>query len=849
MRPEGTPFSKSKAELHRNAFRSNAIYEIIVLLNSMESFVIKRVGSILVFSLVLLLSACGDDDASGIAVDLSDNPEEIEISSSVPEDSSSSSKQVSSLNSKSSSSSAAESERLSNAKLGNSSGAKASSSSSMSPKSKSSSSTKEKDADGKSSSSISASSSSGKKQSSSSKVKLPEGTIGGQFQMYPFAKIHKVFLRKLDNQTLLQADPDSVYSIPSYDDEKEYRFSSIPQDIRYAEIQILGQYIKDWNVLKNGDWYEWHVLVDLSAVDPADIADVNLLSHFGYERTRYLVNSGMDYLQAKKQAETEVLKAFYMDGGLAKSEEVDLFGDTDDNARLMALYVLVLKSEDFFSYQSIGTDLEKDGVWNSEHAKASLADWALGVNLSGQLQTMRTNMEKWKLGTVPAFEKYIKNYWHKVLGVGECSKNGEVVSVKNPESQMYGTKDRIICKNGDWAEASDIEKDTYQWNDGDFGEVKKGDLTDKLYTFDGSKGKWRDATDLEIALGGCTDSRANDMTNNAGKIGAYWYICKSHSWQETQDSVVDLQGFPDTLDGALKAGLYTGTMYKYDEVLDDWIRANSNDTILNLGACTEKRSDEVAKSPKDDNYYICRTSSWLMAFAIEYDTYGLECDQVGKIVNGKVNKDYLYYCAEGFPENRWLDLTNGWHWNIPMELRFNPNTNYGTMTDSRDNRVYRTVKIGTQTWMAENLNYRAPGLAGETFCIVDLIDSCYSSALLYSWTAALDACPEDWHLPTQEDFAALLEKVGASESAIKLKSTSGWKNDGNGTDDYGFSVLPMGANSGFGPPSQGFNAYFWSADEDEKGKGKGLDLQYDNKKVVESSYNKDDMFSVRCVKN
>lgn len=810
---------------------------------------IKRLGSFLsfaFFSLAIFFSACGDDDSSAIAVDLGDNPDEIEISSSVPEDSSSSSKQVSSSNAKSGTSSATETES------GRTSSAKGNSSSSLSSNSKSSSSAKEKDDDGKTSSSKATSSSSGKKQSSSSKVNLSEGTIRGLFQMYPLAKIYKIHLRKLDDQTLLQADPDSVYYLTSYDDEKEYRFSSIPQDVRYAQLQVLGCYIGDWDVLKTSKSYEWHVFVDLSKVDPADIADVNLLSHLGYERTRYLVSQGIDYLQAKKKAETEVLKAFGMEGGLANSEDVEIFGDTDDNARLMALYMLVLKNENSFCYGCIGDDIEKDGTWDGEYEKAILADWALQADLSYQLERMRNKMEKWKLGTVPQFEKYIKNFWHKVHGVGECTKAGEVVAVKNPESEMYGTKDRIICKNGDWAEASDIEKDTYQWKDGEYGEVKKGDLTDKSYTFDGAKGEWRDATDIEAALGGCTDSRAHDVTNNAGEFGSSWYLCKSHSWEVTEVGDVDLQGFPDTLDGALKAGLYSGRMYKYDEVRDEWIRASEYDTTLSLGACTEKRSAEVAKSPKDNRYYVCRSiSGWGLARPIEYDTYGIECDQVGKMVNGKVNTNYLYYCPEGYLENQWVDFTNGWEWFVPIELRFNSNVSYGSLSDNRDGheRVYKTVKIGTQTWMAENLNYMPPSSAGETFCARDSINDCFSSALLYSWTAAQNACPDGWHLPTMEDFEILFKEVGESKASLKLRSTNGWNFDGNGTDDYGFSAFPMGLKSENIFSSTGTFAYFWSADERDDDEAKVVVLEAARNMALKKNYDKDDKLSVRCVKN
>ena len=115
-----------------------------------------------------------------------------------------------------------------------------------------------------------------------------------------------------------------------------------------------------------------------------------------------------------------------------------------------------------------------------------------------------------------------------------------------------------------------------------------------------------------------------------------------------------------------------------------------------------------------------------------------------------------------------------------------------TLTDIRDNQVYRTVKIGSQTWMAENLNYETE----DSYCYNDSASYCAKYGRLYTWAAAINACPNGWHLPDTTEWKTLFTTVGRP-TADKLKSTSGWIDsegkDDNGTDDFGFSAFPAGA--------------------------------------------------------
>ncbi len=123
--------------------------------------------------------------------------------------------------------------------------------------------------------------------------------------------------------------------------------------------------------------------------------------------------------------------------------------------------------------------------------------------------------------------------------------------------------------------------------------------------------------------------------------------------------------------------------------------------------------------------------------------------------------------------------------------------NRGTFTDARDGQEYKYVTIGSQVWMAENLNYndslpRDMSWGWPSFCA----DSACSKGRLYVDTLALRACPSGWHLPSEDEFLRLIDTIGRIDSAgLHLKATEGWisLNPGissNGTDDCGFAVLP-----------------------------------------------------------
>lgn len=203
-----------------------------------------------------------------------------------------------------------------------------------------------------------------------------------------------------------------------------------------------------------------------------------------------------------------------------------------------------------------------------------------------------------------------------------------------------------------------------------------------------------------------------------------------------------------------------------------------------------------------------------------------------------------------------LEGTDDWSWDVPKECRFNPDITYGSMTDSRDGQIYKTVKIGDQTWMAENMNYadstKTPSMQPRSWCYNNKAENCAVAGRLYTWEAANDACPEGWHLPTQMEWNTLFTEVGGQSIAGKiLKSQTGWGSYGNGTDGVGFSALPAGDRVNYGEfYNGGHRAIFWSATENSGNRAYNVCLSNDGEDVRQEGFPyKNNWFSVRCLQD
>lgn len=148
---------------------------------------------------------------------------------------------------------------------------------------------------------------------------------------------------------------------------------------------------------------------------------------------------------------------------------------------------------------------------------------------------------------------------------------------------------------------------------------------------------------------------------------------------------------------------------------------------------------------------------------------------------------------------------------VPDEGQIGSSAAFGELIDSRDGHVYKTVEIGDQVWMAENLQYKGKSVFGYEEVMDAEVSGCYEENLIWGedfgmWTPCpvkqpvQGICPDGWHLPTHDEWMQLIAYVNGApytadfvpdeNSGFALKTSSGWGEGFNGSDAFGFGALP-----------------------------------------------------------
>ena len=432
----------------------------------------------------------------------------------------------------------------------------------------------------------------------------------------------------------------------------------------------------------------------------------------------------------------------------------------------------------------------------------------------------------------------------------EGNENGFMFNVRSFKNVGEVTSLPMILSNDDGfsKDASIIVRDYYYWNwESASYEIPKSAATD-LHTYKLTYGKYDVCSVTPVFCGASEKSVFRTETSHWGLIGVGDYTAKSYLW-----NFVDGEGNSVSSTDAKPEISFseTGTVYA-SVVLDEGLESERTVSCSNLKV--EKRSIsncscELNLLSESDSIVTSDSTGEPNEVVFEWSVTG--CESEGA-------EPFIYTWSDGF-EAEGSSTTHA----FTSRGKFTPNVtvenqdgsvatpqcpaavvkgereNEGTMTDSRDGNVYRTVKIGEQTWMAENLNYDTTGAV----CFENSLDSCAKYGRLYSATLAQAVCPEGWHLPSELEFNALIDSVGGFDN---LKSTE-W----GGDDPYGFSALPAGKYdyvSGQNFTTDQFITGWWLYAEtiDYRSPLYGVHAAADPRVTVDDNENG---FSVRCLED
>jgi len=521
----------------------------------------------------------------------------------------------------------------------------------------------------------------------SEKIAISLDQVSGVTQKGPFLTGSKVLVRELsDGRTLTQTGNNFNGKI--LNDKGEFKINARMLVSQYVMLEATGYYRNEVTGKNSNSELTLFAITD---VNNRNVVNVNLLTHLEYERVIYLVTQKkMRVKEAKKQAQKEIFALIGVDAtDFENSEDLSVVGSSDADAALLAFSIILQgdRSESELSelLTKIATDMEKDGTWDDSVTRGALADWALSIEYANRLgyydtarvEKIRMNVEGWGLSEdVPWFERYVRIFWNKEYGLGECSSYDnyrEVVAAKRGPST-----NRYICNGTTWDVAEDWEKDTYLWNDTTDRATRVGEVTGKLYIYRKGDpyGHWDEATEEEKILGGCTEELYGAVRRDSEET---YYQCDSGYWRELSYSyastflIIDTQGWKDGSDGDSRWGDSIGVVtsrdrycYVYDDNVNDyyynmdssgWRIGDRSDCDLGMGGCTKARAGLTLRA-NDGSFYTCSSRysqvyvrygySWIEEKNRSvYNTLGWACadSNDGEMRLGQVN-DVYFVCED-----------------------------------------------------------------------------------------------------------------------------------------------------------------------------------------------------------
>ncbi len=509
-------------------------------------------------------------------------------------------------------------------------------------------------------------------------------SIEGVVEKGPFVKGTTVTLYELNPETFAQTG--RVFTGIVNRDDGGFSLGKVELESPYVLLDATGYYWRETSGSKSSNPLS---LKAVARIGENSKVNINIGTHITHKRILSLVESGMDFDEAKAQAESELVEAFFGDGSGFSFENASIF----DNDKLLALSVIVLMTGSEPDVTEMIADLMA-GV--TPELLLKLADKVAlrYTSYFGTRNHMETTFPDVAIGP---FEGIIIEFWEKIYGLGECSK------------KRSGALDTVSVENS--------------VNDGKVLACKEIERGSEMYL-------WNEATDIDIST----------------------------------------EGLELVEDGKLiKSKADSTVMYVYDS--GRWRMASEGEIYMELG-CVETINDSFVVKNR-----LVNQCDWVYCIpTINGITTGIPVDSSNFVCNSLLSPVWKYFTL----------------FDTPKEFFFNKEVEYGSVVDSRDGKIYRTVDIAGKIWMAENLAYEVKGAE----CTYSSSIGCY-----YSWNLAMNAsvkdsvvsnqgiCMDGWHIPDTTEWNELLEMYDLENLVSEIDWSFGDNKSGLSLAPSSYDVL------------------------------------------------------------
>ena len=675
--------------------------------------------------------------------------------------------------------------------------------------------------------------------------------VAGLAQKGPFVKGSVVTVQGVDCKTMKFTEEEFTGKVKS--NKGDFGVDDVNLSATCALFAVSGYYMNEFTGEKSSDKLTLHAITDLS--DRKNV-NINVLTELEYERVMKLVSKEkMSFDDAKMQAEKEILAALGLVDRFESFEGLNIYEKGDGNATLLATSVMLQSDLDAEKLtdrlDGFASSITESGEWDDEKTKKEMADWADSAKSDGKYDTVRDNLEKWSgSDEIPDFEKV----------VDEINKDAKETTQKIPEEWSWDVPQSArLNPNIKYDSMVDPrDKQVYK--------VVKIDVPDTNYSQ-----VWM-AENLNYADSVKTPSLKgrnwcyNDDEKNCNVSGRYY------SWAAAIDSVALANDSKEPLDcgygkkcgldravqGICPEGWHLPTLREWSllcEAIGDYRTCGEPLKALTgwnyAGTPNNNGTDLYGFAALPTGRRISATSWEKVGSDVYYWSSTEQDDDRGRYfnINNIYTQTYTYQnskyygqsvrCIKGDPSTAAIKSSSSSEASsssqssssetsvssssvllaTPCKTEAEDNCEYGTLTDSRDGQTYKTVKIGNQTWMAENLNYAylqpTDSLDSSSFCYNDSLKYCEKYGRLYFWSAVMDSaatwsengkgcgygvvctptfpvrgvCPAGWHIPNRDELYELVLAVGGENDAGDALNASSTLYEQN---PYGFSFLPSG---------------------------------------------------------